>query len=541
MKVALYLRYSSDSQTEQSIEGQQRVCTAFCTQNNFEIVKIYADRALSASKDTEKRLQFQQMVRDSEKRLFEAVVVYKLDRFARNRYDSATYKAKLSKNGVRLISATENISDTPEGALLESVLEGIAEFYSKELSQKVTRGLRESALKCNSTGGSVPTGYRLENKKFVIDEAGANIVRKVFDWYVGGMSIQAILTTLKNCGFRNSRGKPFTRTTIDRMLRNRRYIGIYTYKDISIEGGIPALVDKQTFYKVQQMLDVRPASLKPYSPYADYMLAGKLICGECQEHMQGESAHGKSGQQYFYYTCPGAKKRKNCDMHRFSRERLEIRVAQDAQELLNTPGMIDLIADIVEKETIKEAAKNDETPQIKQMLKDIEQKIDNLLDLAEKGIANESLLNRLNTLEQEKKDAQLRLEAAEVKKFIIDKERVIWWLSQFANGDVSDPDYRRRIINMLVTKVTVYHDPDAPNAPNRFKLVYQYTINRTTGIDTPSPSGEGVSVRIDDRLVHQKRLARKIFPHASRFLFSRSKQPSPPCFAATGMVAISQS
>ena len=137
----LYLRYSSSNQTEQSIEGQMHVCQDFCKRHNIRIVEMYIDRATSASKDIEKRVEFLKMIKDSEKGNFNAVIVYKLDRFARSRYDSATYKYRLKRNGVQLISATENITQDPEGIILESVLEGMAEFYSAELSQKINRGI----------------------------------------------------------------------------------------------------------------------------------------------------------------------------------------------------------------------------------------------------------------------------------------------------------------------------------------------------------------------------------------------------------------
>ena len=137
----LYLRYSSSNQTEQSIEGQMHVCQDFCKRHNIRIVEMYIDRATSASKDIEKRVEFLKMIKDSEKGNFNAVIVYKLDRFARSRYDSATYKYRLKRNGVQLISATENITQDPEGIILESVLEGMAEFYSAELSQKINRGM----------------------------------------------------------------------------------------------------------------------------------------------------------------------------------------------------------------------------------------------------------------------------------------------------------------------------------------------------------------------------------------------------------------
>lgn len=501
MKVALYLRYSSDRQTEQSIEGQQRVCSAFCQQNGHEIVKIYIDRALSASKDTEKRLQFQQMIRDSEKHIFEAVIVYKLDRFARNRYDSATYKAKLSKNGVRLISATEGISDDIEGIILESVLEGMAEYYSKELSQKVNRGLRESALKANCLGGYIPTGYKVANKKFVIDESGAAIVREVYALFTGGMSIAGIVRTLKTRGIRNSRGNYFSRTSIERMLQNRRYIGIYSFHDIEIEGGIPAIIDNETFETAQRLLNYRQSEHKPYSPDTEYLLSGKLFCGECGDNYYGECGTGRS-QMYYYYICHSKHKRKGCTMPRLRRDVLEAQVVHDALDLLNAPGVIETIAKIVEAKSIEEAQKNDETPMLREQLKETNRKIDNLLALAESGVATESVLNRLRELEEAKKDYTLRIRQADTSHMIVSKDRVEWWLRRFAQGDPSDPDFRRLIINMLVISVTVYRDP---NDPDGYKLEYKYTItDKRTDSHDPSPSGEGEAVRISNQLVSQK-------------------------------------
>ena len=150
-KIVIYARYSSDRQTEQSIEGQLRVCHEYAERNDYVVVHEYIDRALSGT--TDRRPAFLQMIEDSKKKEFEYVLVYQLDRFARNRYDSANYKMKLKKNGVRVLSARENISDDASGILMESVLEGMAEYYSAELSQKVKRGVRESLIKGYYTGG----------------------------------------------------------------------------------------------------------------------------------------------------------------------------------------------------------------------------------------------------------------------------------------------------------------------------------------------------------------------------------------------------
>lgn len=122
-KAVIYARYSCEKQTEQSIEGQLRVCNEFAERNGYTVIHNYIDRAVSGK--TDKREQFQQMLKDSASKSFEFVIVYKLDRFARNRYDSAMNKATLKKNGVKVLSACEQITDTPEGIILESMIEGV--------------------------------------------------------------------------------------------------------------------------------------------------------------------------------------------------------------------------------------------------------------------------------------------------------------------------------------------------------------------------------------------------------------------------------
>ena len=135
MTAVIYARYSSDSQREASIEGQLRDCKDYAEKNGITVVGTYIDRAYSAK--TDDRPDFQRMIKDSAKKIFDVVLVWKLDRFARNRYDSARYKIQLKKNGVKLMSATEIISEGPEGIILESVLEGYAEYYSADLAENV--------------------------------------------------------------------------------------------------------------------------------------------------------------------------------------------------------------------------------------------------------------------------------------------------------------------------------------------------------------------------------------------------------------------
>ena len=343
------MRYSSDKQTEQSIEGQDRVCAEFCKQHGITIVRKYIDRATSA-RSTEKREQFVQMIEDSAKHPFDAIIVYKLDRFSRNRYDSAKYKYRLKTNGVKLISATENLSDNPESIILESVLEGMAEFYSAELSQKILRGMNESALKGNMLGGHVPLGYKLIDHKLVINPETAHIVQEAFDLYANGYTIAYICKLFNDKGYRTAKNAEFNRNSFKSMFRNERYIGIYRYKDIVIEGGVPAIIDKELFELVGNRLKKAKDAPARGKAKVEYLLSGKLFCGHCGDSMNGESGTSKTGRIYNYYTCYTRKRRKGCTKKPIAKEVIERVVCEDAKEML-TDDLIEKLADCAIEQT----------------------------------------------------------------------------------------------------------------------------------------------------------------------------------------------
>lgn len=195
MRAVIYPRYSSDNQREESIEGQIRECMEYAERNGITIVGTYIDRAMSAK--TDNRPQFQQMIRDSYKGLFDLVIVWKLDRFARNRYDSAHYKSILKKNGVKVVSARESIAEGSEGILLESVLEGYAEYFSADLAEKVNRGMMENALKCMNNGAGIPLGYYVDDTQHLqIDEKKVPYVREIFQRFADGEMIKTIIADL---------------------------------------------------------------------------------------------------------------------------------------------------------------------------------------------------------------------------------------------------------------------------------------------------------------------------------------------------------
>lgn len=311
MKAVIYARYSSDNQREESIEGQIRECKAYAEKQGMTVLTTYIDRALSAKID--KRPDFQRMIKDSNKKLFDIVLVWKLDRFARNRYDSAHYKAILRKNGVKVISATEPISADSTGILLESLLEGYAEFYSVELAKKVKRGHRENALKCKCNGGSITYGYFVnKEQKFEIEPKEAEIVKEVFLRYSEGETIKEIVKSLNERGLRARNNKPFKANVFTHFLRNRRYIGEYRYGEIVIENGMPTIIDKELFDRVQKRIENNKHAPARTKTTADemFLLTTKIFCGKCGQTMAGESGTSRTGNIYYYYKCRSSKLKK---------------------------------------------------------------------------------------------------------------------------------------------------------------------------------------------------------------------------------------
>ncbi|MCL1848263.1 MAG: recombinase family protein [Clostridiales bacterium] len=253
MNTVIYARYSSNAQSEQSIEGQLKECYSYAERNGLTVTAEYIDRAISGGA-AENRPEFMRMIDDSASMSFQAILVYQLDRFARNRYDSATYKARLRKNGVRVISARETISEDASGVLTEAILEGMAEYFSRELSQKIKRGLEITAQKGLYTGNGAALGYKIVDRRFAIDEEAAPIVRNIFSLFLAGNRMADIMHYLNAKGLKTSKGNPYNKNSIKRILTNRRYLGYYIYGGAEIPDGVPKIIDDETFAQAQELL-----------------------------------------------------------------------------------------------------------------------------------------------------------------------------------------------------------------------------------------------------------------------------------------------
>ena len=427
-------------------------------------MRSYIDRALSAK--TDNRPEFQRMIRDSAKGLFDTVLVWKLDRFARNRYDSAHYKSLLRKNGVKVVSATESIADGPDGIILESMLEGMAEYYSAELAQKVNRGMRENALKARSNGGTIPLGYRLdEEHRLKIDPLTAPVVREVFQRYADGENLRTIIRSLNERGIRTSRKYPFRHSSFNTMLKNRKYIGEYHYKDVVIPDAVPPIIPKELFERVQERMKKNQHAPARAKAEEEYLLTTKLFCGHCGRLMIGESGKGRNGTIHRYYKCAGAKRRLGCHKKAVKKDWIE-RVA--VQYTIQRVFQDDLIAQIADELVALQGAEDSALPLLRRQLADTERGIENMLNAIQQGIFTSSTRQRLEELENLRAELKSSILQAELERPQYSREDIIQWISRFKGGDPNDKAYQRQIIDIFLNSIYVFDD----------KLIFTYNYKK---------------------------------------------------------------
>ena len=454
MTAVIYARYSSDNQREESIEGQIRECTAYAEKNGITIVKHYIDRAISAK--TDNRPEFQQMIKDSDKKLFDIVLVWKLDRFARNRYDSARYKTQLKKNGVKLVSATEIISDGPEGIILESVLEGYAEYYSADLSEKVIRGMTENALKGKFSGGAIPFGYTINaDRRFEIDPLTAPFVAETFQRYNDGQTMREIRDWLNEKGIKNKRGGPMTFNVIQHMLSNRRYIGELKYRDVLIPDAIPPIVSVELFNDVQEKMLKNKKAPARRKAEDDYLLTTKLFCGYCGALMFGESGTSRTGEVHRYYKCATAKKHRGCKKKTVRKQWLEDLVVNQTMQLVkDDAAMESIIAKVMELQN----KENTNIPLYEKQLRDAESGIQNMLNAIQAGILTSSTKERLEQLEETKRELEARIAEEKLAKPKVTEEFIRFWLLRFRKLDMSLKDQRQALVDTFINAIYLYDD-----------------------------------------------------------------------------------
>lgn len=458
----IYARYSCDQQTEQSIEGQLHVCKEYAEKNNIVILDTYIDRAMTGKNDN--RPDFRRMIKDSAKRLWNMIIVYKLDRFSRNKYETAIHKKTLKDNGVKVVSAMENIPDTPEGIILESLLEGMNQYYSAELSQKVRRGMRETRLKGYYQGGGLPYGYRVENRKIVIDEEQAQNVRYMYEQFSKGVYVRQIIEALTAKGI-VYHGKPFAKNTVYNILKNEKYRGFYYHGEERIDNMYPQIVPEEIFDRVRKIIESNKHGKR--SVEVIYLLRHKLICGYCGQSVIAENGTARNGERRYYYKCRGRKARVNdCKKKAIPKEELERLVLDTIITQLKEPELMDKLINAILEEQERRNRENSALLVMQREQRQNEIALDNIMKAIERGIMN-------NTTNKRMKELEVRQEELE-RLILIEKSKQI---RQFTEKEVRkyyeqalrmEP---QMLINYLVQKIVLFDD--------RMEIYYNSPINNS--------------------------------------------------------------
>ena len=448
-KAVAYLRYSSDKQTEQSIEGQMHVCQAYAEQNGFLITHYYIDRALSA-KTSENRVEFQQMLQDSAQRAWEVVLVYKLDRFARNKYEMAIHRKTLRDNGVKLISCMENIPDAPEGIILEALLEGMAEYYSAELAQKVKRGMRETRRKGLWTGGRLQFGYKVQDKRIVVDENEANIINQMFLMYAAGMSICEIYDHFNETGLLHN-GKPLSHSALYRIFSDEKYIGKYTVDGEDYPDMYPRIISDELFNEAQK--EVARNRYGKHRPGINYMLRDKMKCGYCGSNMAASTGTARNGETLRYYACMGQRKKQtSCTKKPVRKDLIEGLVTDAILTALGTDELITRLAKLVmEKHASKKANAVLET--LRKELAEVQAAIKNMTKAIEMGVITNTTLTRLTELETQENDLKTKVALEESASAL---ELKLPEVCKYIKKYIKKEPYV--VIKKLVRQIMVYDD-----------------------------------------------------------------------------------
>jgi site-specific DNA recombinase len=348
------------------------------------------------------------MIEESSMNLFDVVVVHKYDRFARNRYDSAHYKRKLKVNGVRVESVLEQLDNSPESVILESVLEGMAEYYSKNLAREVMKGMHENADKGIHTGGRPPYGLKInkDTLMYEIDEKCYRAVQIYFEGIRDNISLSEIAKSLNKQGFRTQDGKEFSKNSFFGWARNRKYIGDYVWnvssskdaegrrngsKKKSIEdqiikkGIIPQIIDHDLFKEVNQMMELRKSKPGKMKANINYLLTGKVFCGQCGSPYNGNSyrnSKSKENTLLSYYRCS-----EKCKNARIRKDNLEgVVIEQLEKQCFSEEGMKEIAESVNKLYQEKKKDYESNADPIKKKIKEIEKSVDNWINALGMGI-----------------------------------------------------------------------------------------------------------------------------------------------------------
>jgi site-specific DNA recombinase len=431
-RVAIYARVSSERQdVDLSLSAQLKALREYALRCGYIAVREFVDEAESGR--SADRPAFREMIATARRpsRPFDLILVWKYSRFARSREDSIVYKTLLRKNGVQVISITEPFEDTPTGRLLEAIIESLDEFYSANLGQEIIRGMRESASRGFFLTARAPYGYRKikvkdggkERPKLEVDPHTAPIVARIFQMLLRDSGLTEITKALNGEGIPAPKGKRWNKTTLHKMATNETYTGTLVWgihsksqEPIRLENAWEAIIDRETFNKVQELLKQRsPVIANPRRVVSPYLLSGIARCGRCGKALIASEA---KGGQFTYYVC-GTLIRQgagSCDTPYLNARKLESLVIDKIKEHILTEENLRELVRLVNEEMDGQASEyQDRLDTVIRETDETNRRLSRLYDALETGsLTLEDLAPRIQELRQRQKQletSRLELEA----------------------------------------------------------------------------------------------------------------------------------
>ena len=454
-KAVIYARYSSNNQREESLEQQIAECKRYAERNGYTITEIYQDAAISGR--TDDRPDFQRMMKDAKKEQFDYIISWKSNRIGRNMTQALTNMAKLAEYGVECLYVEEDFDNTASGRFALRNMMNVNQFYSENLAEDVKRGMLDNAQKC-MVNGKISFGFKkAPDGRYAIEEKEAAIVREIFDRFRSGWIIADIMADMNNRGITTKGGKPWTFQSFQTLLQNQQYIGVYKFGDVRIENGIPPILDKAVFEEVQRILSEKKRPRGHKRNDTEYFLVGKAFCGMCGAPMTGISGTSRNGSLYSYYMCNAHHYDHTCDKKNVPRDDLEYSVALATVKLLEDEKVVEWIIDGY-KDVIRTIKEESKANTLQVQLEETNKILGNLMKAMEAGLFNEMAIQRMNELSESKKDLEqaLAMESEALRTYSVENLRTV--LYGYRDGDLSNPEVIRKIIQTFVQAVFVYDD-----------------------------------------------------------------------------------
>lgn len=466
----LYGRYSSHNQKDISVEQQFEKGYELAAEYGIRIIDTYADRAVSGR--TDKRRDFQRMMTDAAKGKFRYVIAWKSNRMGRNMLEALINEARLQDLGVRVLYVEEDFDDTAAGRFAARSMMNVNQFYSENMAEDIKRGLYDNAANCMVANGHLPYGYKAdETLHYAIDEPKAAVIREIFTRVSCGEAFVDIMASLNARGINTSYGRPWGRSSFQKILSNERYRGIYIYGDVRKEGGIPRIISDELYFKVQEVITTKKNPQGRHRVNGDYLLTGKLFCGHCKSPMTGVSGTGRSGNLHYYYVCQKRRTEKTCDKKNVRRDEIELQVAQAIKDYALKDDVIEWIADSTVAYNERKEAES-KVGILEDQLAGTEHGIKNIMSAIEQGIITETTKSRLVELESERAAIKANIAAARADIVTVSRDDIISGLEMFRDGDVHDKKYQARLFDTFLVAVYAYDDD--------LRLVFSFSGNKNT-------------------------------------------------------------